>query len=274
MESNDIVDLTPEYRQPTPGHRRDLRFLICCLFGIVLLVSAIYFGPQTITYFRFRSAMLRPADYPPRGWSSVPGPLRDTTASTAEGSTISFGDHQFDAPWKESQQEQQGTRIHFETGQIIEFSDFDSTNVDPIDPQILHSNRADFANAFGTGIFPSKYDQYQAILSVKPSDWSPLRSRREFARFQFLLEIKGLWFEHNVTAPEIFSFETNNYRGFELSGLSHDWQNVIVNWFDAADHRFQINVRGNARSDVRITQPEVNRIIQSFRLTQPPPPSN
>jgi hypothetical protein len=47
-------------------------------------------------------------------------------------------------------------------------------------------------------------------------------SHTEFARIRILLEIKGLWFEQNTAAPGIFSFETNDYRGFEFKGAEGD----------------------------------------------------
>ena len=44
-----------------------------------------------------------------------------------------------------------------------------------------------------------------------------------------------------VVITDIFSFETGDYRGFEESGLSHDWQNVVLHLFDRGDrHWFTI----------------------------------
>ena len=273
MESNRSMNEVLEHPEGQPKRRRSLPVSIWWLFGLIFLVICIYFGPQTITYVRLRPAILRPADSPPRGWSSVPVPLHETTASTVEGSTISLYGHQFEAPWKEIEGEEQGERIRFKPGQIITFYNPELTAVDPINAQIVHITRAEFETTFGAGPFQSKYDQFNAILSARPSEWSPFRTHRNFARFQTLLEIKGLWFEHNVVAPEIFSFETTNYRGFELSGLSHDWQNVTLNLFDVRDRRFVMNIKGDSRSGVKITQPEINRIIQSFRPAQPKIPS-
>jgi hypothetical protein len=98
---------------------------------------------------------------------------------------------------------------------------------------------------------------------------SPFRSHTEFAGVWILLEIKGLWFEHNTAAQDTFSFEAKDYRGFAFSRLSHDSQNVTVNLCDAADHWFQIKIQGDDRLGVRVTQPELNRIIQSFGPIRP-----
>ena len=73
---------------------------VWCSLGVILIVLGIYFGLQTFTYFELRPLVTRPADYPPRGWSSVPRPLADLRVSTAEGSTISFYGHQFEVSWE------------------------------------------------------------------------------------------------------------------------------------------------------------------------------
>ncbi|HMJ20264.1 MAG TPA: hypothetical protein VK513_00100 [Terriglobales bacterium] len=88
------------------------------------------------------------------------------------------------------------------------------------------------------------------------------------------MRIKGLWFEHGKAAADIFSFETDTYRGFEISGLSHDWPNVALDLFDKTGrHWFAITIDGDARSGVRLTQPEINRVIQSFRTAPSLPPN-
>jgi len=195
---------------------------------------------------------MRPLDAPPRGWSSVPRPLADTTVSTAKGSTLSYYGYVFEVPWNKIEHEWDDgwtVRIRFGTGQTI----------------ILNNPEYFPSNPIGPDIPESKYEQCKAIVSTIPSQWSPFRSHREFARVRRLLEIKGAWFEHNTAAPDIFSFSTNYYRGFEFSGLSHDWQHVTVNFFDTKDRWLQINILGDAGNHVRLTQSEINRLIQSFR---------
>jgi hypothetical protein len=108
----------------------------------------------------------------------------------------------------------------------------------------------------------SKYDQYRAVISAAPSQLSPFRSHKEFARTRVLLEIKGLWFEHNPDVPDVFSFATNGYRGFEINGTSREGQNIVLELFDRSDqHWFTINVVGRG---ARLTQSEINRIIDSL----------
>jgi hypothetical protein len=246
---------------------RSASVFICCALGLVLLLAGVYLGPQTVTYFRLRPLLLSSTDYPPRGWSSIPRPLADTEISTVKVNALSFYGCRFEVPWKEIDKkwdDGQMIRVRFKTGETIQFNNPEYFQKSPINSDSVKDDRDRFGIAFGRGINESKYEQLREVLSATPTQLSPFRSHTEFARVLILLEIKGLWFEHNTAAPDIFSFKTDNYRGFEFSGLSHDWQYVTLNFFDAADHWFQINIKGDERSGVRVTQPEINLIIQSF----------
>jgi hypothetical protein len=243
--------------------------------ALVVVVFCIYFGPQAITYWRLRPATFRSADISPRGWNSVPHPLADAMVSHADGTRLSYYGCTFEVPWKDIDKERNEGRwveVHFRKGQTLtfynpEFFDWEPINsyAGRIDPLMGHDY---FRVAFGTGLNKSRYEQFQAVASTTPSQFSPFHSHREFARILTLLEIKGLWFEHNVAAPDIFSFERIDYRGFESSGLSHDWQRVVLDFFDKSDrHSFAIRVEVDSHSGERLTQPEINRVIQTFGVT-------
>jgi hypothetical protein len=187
--------------------------------------------------------------------------------STVEGSTLSYYGYRFQVPWKEIDKEWNEGRwaqVRFKTGQTIRFTNPAFFQDNPISGQVAKDDPDYFTEAFGPVIRESKYEQYKAVISTTPSQWSPFISHREFARVRILLEIKGLWFEHNVAALDIFSIETKGYRGFEFSRLSHDWQEVDLSIFDPTDHALHISILGDARFGVRLTQSEINRVIQSF----------
>lgn len=263
--------LVPRFRQAGKFRHSQL-LLVLCIFALILLALGIYFGPQTVVYWRLRQFLLIPPDYPPRGWSSVPGPLSDTTSS-ATGSVLSYYGYNFEAPWEEPKKvRDEGTliRVRFETRQEITFYNPANFQDNPIRdyPELTFGQDANyFTEAFGPGAQQSKYQQYEDVISTKPSQLSPFRSHKEFARALILLEIKGLWFEHNTAVPDIFSIQTKGFRGFEIRGLSHDWQMVSLNLFDSADHWLTISVEGDARAGVRMTQSDINCIIQSFGRT-------
>jgi hypothetical protein len=247
------------------------------ILAAVIFTLGVYFDSQTVRYCRLRPMLLRSPDAPPRGWSSVPQPLTDTVVSMAEGTTLSYYGYSFDVPWRaidKERNEGRAVELFFKTGQTIRFYNPEYSDRNPIDGVASHVDRNDFRLAFGPEVRQSKYKQFSAVISASPSQLSPFCSHREFARTLVLLEIKGLWFEHGKAAADIFSFETDTYRGFEISSLSHDWQNVALDLFDKTGrHWFAITIDGDARSGVRLTQPEINRVIRSFRTAPSLPPN-
>jgi hypothetical protein len=229
----------------------------------LIIVVAVYLGPQVVRYVRLRPLLQKSDDYPPRGWSSAPSALGELKASNASGTVIVRPGYQFEVPWNEIKSERTDGRIEFKSGQELNFGGLPTS--EPINPQILHLQPGEFAQLWGMQKHQSRYEQFREIVSAVPSRLSPLRSRAEFRRYESLLEIKGLWFEHNPVAPDIWSFQTKDYRGFEVSGLKRGWQNVTLNFFDSDDHWSVINVQGDESRGVMITQPEIDRVIQSFK---------
>ncbi len=219
---------------------------VCALLLIGAFVA--YFGPQVYTYMKFRPSLRRGPSFPPRGWAEVPKPLRDTTVSKAEGSPVSYYGCQFEVPWGTTvKQYDLDYRLDllFANGRRIEFV-----------------NPSHFPNAFAGG--RSKYEQFKAMISTRPADLSPLSSHATFARTFKLLDQKGFLFEHNGAVPDIFSFRTPAYRGFEVSGLSRGWEWVQLNLFDSSNRWFELTISVDPSSDTKLSQPEINRVIQSF----------
>jgi len=187
------------------------------------------------------------------GFQSSLNPLEDSGVSTAAGTNLSYYGYSFEVPWRgidTVQKRMHWVEIHFKSGLVLTF----------FNPKYF---QADLIDDGGT-----KYEQYKAVLSMTTSQLSPFCSHEHFARSLKLLEVKGTMFEHSSAAPDIYSFRTNRYRGFEISGLSQNWQSVGLILFDAADREINIGVdagRPGQHPAVKITQTEINRVIQSFR---------
>ena len=187
--------------------------------------------------------------------------------TTAVGMVLSFYGYRFEVPWKEVERERNPEgwiEVTFTSGPRVRFANPAFFRESPISGVGLAVHSDHFRKGFGASVGESKYQQFKEVVSATPSQLSPFRSRTEFARMLILLDIKGVWFEHNAEAPDIFSFQTKGYRGFEISGLSRDWQQVRLDLFDSGDHWLRIDIFGDHRSGVRLTQPEINRIIYSF----------
>ena len=241
---------------------------LCALLAVIGAAGA-YFGPQVLRYYLVLRPRLMYTPTFPRGMNSVPEPLTNTTASTAEGTTLSYYGYQFDVPWKGIVTETY-PEIIFRDGQEVRLGD---------PSRFRHRHARDGARtnhnaeeeARESIARQSWYEQYKAMLSMTPAQLSPFFSHRNFALALTLLSWKSVILEHNVARPDIFSFETPNYRGFEISGLSRGWQHVEIDLFDAQDDTFQVFVSVIRDSTPKVTQADINRIIQSFGVASSNP---
>jgi hypothetical protein len=219
-----------------------------CTTLLLIGVIAAYFGPQVVRYLELLPRLRQTSI--PVGWNSTPRPLADTTASMGDGSTISYYGYKFEVPWKDIVEERnpaEWVETEFKDGQTVKFI-----------------NPAYFREGPVNDDSQSRYEQYKAMLGMTPSQLSPFCSRREFARALTLLDAKGFLFEHNPVAPDILSFETHDYRGFEFSELSQGRQSARLTFFDAADHSFHLTISITRSATTKLTQSEINRIVQSF----------
>lgn len=226
---------------------RERRIWIVRLCTLMLVIGGFgaYFGPQIITYLKLRQELMRSPAFP-RGWDSIPRPLVDSRASTAGGVILSHYGYEFEVPWKNivgERNPEEWVETDFRDGQKVTF----------FDPRYLRDR-----------VNRTSYEEYKTVISMTPSQLSPFCSHRQFANALSLLDMKGAWFEHNAVAPDIFLLKTPSYRGFEISGLSKGWNSVRLALFDATDRQFQFEISVPSSTRAKLTQSEINRMIQSF----------
>jgi hypothetical protein len=219
-------------------------------FLLIALIAAVYFGPQTLYCLQMRHIV------GPPWWSKAPQPLDVTTMSAGPGTALSYFGYRFEAPWagvEKEENEGRWSRVFFKTGQDILFRNPDYAQSDP-----LPRNGAPFAQHTSG----SEYEHLETILSMTPSRLSPFRSRRNFARDRAYWESKCTLLEHSG-ATDIFSIRTGTYKGFETSAISYN-NSAEITLFDASDREFILKISGPRGSHSTLTQPEINRVIQSF----------
>jgi hypothetical protein len=213
--------------------------------GVLLTILSIgYFGPQIRYYFTVRARLTQKPSFP-RGWDVVPHPLADPNSSNIGGMTLSSYGYTFQVPWSQVAQIRDtgdSVETEFKTGQIVRF----------VKPGLLHLS----------------FLRLQQILSIAPSQISPLCSHAKFASDLELLNAKGSLFEHNPVAPEIFSFETSQYRGFEIRYLGGRVNSASVYLFDGDDHEFALILSTVRDANAQLSQWDVNRVVQTFADTK------
>lgn len=245
---------------------------IPCAFGRAVLLLALLgvlgalLGPSLATFFTVRwEAKKIPA------LNVIPKPLIDYSVSDAAGTTLSYLGYSFEVPWnatfiaKEAPKNSSTigiVQVKFASGQdlLVIAPDDQGGLLSEIthDPSLHMEN---LGSVFGDMIKQSAYDQYSALLNTTPSTVQAFGPRAKAARGQALLMIKGIAFPSGLEAGA-FSFQFPNKRGFQIGDPPKSSQ-VDLEVFDLGARHVEIICV--ARQDgIRLTQPELNRILESL----------
>lgn len=231
--------------------------------GIVVVVSGVYlwlFGFQTASALMVRYKYRKLPDV-----VKTPCPLPDLSISRQPHRTVSYFGYEFELPWddvNEARDKTVGT-IHvgaFHSGNAFWFSTFPakefvngvktSANLGPQDLQQL----------YGKETVESDYAFHKKMLEVTPSEVTPFISKNQAISSQMLLLIKA------VSMPKassgIFSIQTRDFKGFQFENPQSHPSRITVELFS---NEGGIDVMFMPKDGApAISQPEVNRVIQSI----------
>ena len=197
----------------------------------------------------------------------VPRQLPDYSVSTAPGTTASYFGYRFDVPWHGKVEtkafpQSRIVGLKFESGQstvfIVPGDERGILNQIPARTQTLRV-------LFGDLSHRSAYDQYSAVMNASPSNITLVWPRAAAVRGMELLLFKGI-FSSNLK-DGFFSFHLQGNRGFEIGDPSKT-RHVELDIFTPSDHHAKIICEAG-RDSPALTQPELNRIIESFREVLP-----
>jgi hypothetical protein len=196
----------------------------------------------------------------------VPQPQPATAPETSPGKSFSYFGYEFESPWTEVTVErkfQSVAVLNFSGGQGI--SVFDWQDGDGI-VQAMKGVSAERGSAldaiFGEDTMRSNYELISRTLNVTPGDLRIFSSRQKMVGNSVLLRIK------QIDLPRIkhgvYSFQTNSFRGFQKGDPLRD-RMVIIEAFDAQDHKIQLWIGAKPDASPKPTQADINRILYSFR---------
>jgi len=77
-----------------------------------------------------------------------------------------------------------------------------------------------------------------------------------------LLSMKQI--EMYRVAGQVYSFETNAFRGYQKGDPLQDTV-VTIETFDAQDYKIQLLIGAKPKTSLKPTQADINRILYSFR---------
>jgi len=233
--------------------------LLVALCGFALL--AIFLGPRLVGY-----EILRSMRHGQPQLAMVPQPLKDTTASSAEGMAFSRFGYEFEIPWKDLSKindYKTAASIFFKSGRVVMFMD-PKQQIDRI--KIMNEEAAkkgrDLQAVFGSEIVASNYQFVKAALSMTPNQVSMFKPGNEAARDLILLGNKGT--EIVNAESGLYSVEANGFRGFQKGDPSRGEGRTLLELFDDQDHELVLMISTGNRTTAPVTQADVNCILQTL----------
>jgi hypothetical protein len=251
------------------------------LLIVVFLVAgfSVKYGLQTLTWIEGK---LWSSDNPwlpnvpqPLAQSQVPlEPLAPLPAAAKPGkpappAQLKAYNYEFKSPWPGNPTAKGTltyTEFRYDSGQVIVFFDPDS-QVDTM-RTLKASNPAEyqrFATVFADKPLNTNFEMYQAVYQTTPAQLSPIASPSDAMRMNVLL----LWkLSFGLDLPcdgDFYSFDWSNAKGFQFGNPDRKVP-VAVRAFDDRDHQFRfIFTAANAAAD-RITQSDINSVLQSLQV--------
>ena len=253
-----------------------LRILRRIVITVIVTVAVIFLGvgwvaPVALSFYAARKV-------PPVA-RVVPTDLKDTSVSQAPGTKLSYFGYEFEVPWSDLDQTQ--TKLYpadkpektivvltFRSGLRLKVSAIPAHEwTRDTDPDIRMVPRVVAAN-FGYEAVRSDYSVAKSIYEFTPSRmhywaWDPGVHSREEA----LLIIKSIM----LLAPAdtgIFNIQNQEFKGFQQGNPQVRQAKLEFDLY-SDDGSVEFVLYEKDKNSAGVTQPEINRIVQTLRKTAP-----
>jgi len=249
------------------------RILTTIVVTLSLIFVAVYWiGPVALTFYAAKKV-------PPVA-NVVPVDLKDHSVSQAPGMVLSYFGYEFEVPWTDLDESKttlypkdkpEKTRVvlTFHSGLRLivtavparEFADEFATDF-KMSAQKLEA-------VFGHGAATSDYTFVKNVYEFAPARmhyWS--LSTGVHYREQVMLMIKSIM-PVKAANTGIFYVQNHDYKGFQ-QGDPKIWQDsLVLDLYCDDNHLEVIFLQKNYPDSVGVTQPQINRIVQSLHRAAP-----
>jgi hypothetical protein len=202
--------------------------------------------------------------------SVVPTPLSNTSISLVKGTPENFFGYQFEVPWQTGEQKQRDSIA-------LVFSQSSQEAVSFFDPggdrgfiRMMKETpglKVGYLNpVYGRENVQSEYEFARAALNTSPSQLSLFLHWSNEVYAANLLRMKEVF----LLGPQgsLYSFEFGQLRGFQHGDPVQD-KNVEVDAYNADDRKFKFIFSSRSGPNGGMTQPDINRILQTLRPASP-----
>lgn len=250
-----------------------LRTLRRILITIVVTLAVIFVGvnwiaPVALSYYA--------AHTPPPVARVVPTDLNDHSVSPAPGTKLSYLGYEFEVPWTDldetrtklyptNQPEKTKADLRFRSGLRVLL-----TAVPPREwvngfPKEFKVSPEKIEADFGHEAMTSDYSFIKAVYEFTPdkmNHWTV--AKRGVNRNEFLLMIKSVVLLKSADTG-IFDLQNSSYKGFQQGNPEARQDGIAVNLYADDGSAEFIFFQKDYQNPHGLTQPEINRIVQSLR---------
>ncbi len=225
----------------------------------IIVVVLIYQESRTLIPWYFARDLGR--SHP--SLQKIPQPLPDTAVASLDGTTWKTFGCSMQLPWKEVQKDRNGksfaVRSFTDGAGIIFFSsDFEADG-----PRIIRESagreQSQIVHVLGEENLASRFNFMRASMYTRPQDASLFATKERNIRTLVFLGLKG-----TVLDGPLFELHQGDFRGFQVGDPSQVPFKISLELFDNRDRQYKFLLSSNKSSAVRVTQPQINAIIQSL----------
>jgi hypothetical protein len=254
-----------------------LRLLRRVLVTVVVAVALVFVGvsriaPVALSFYAAKKA--------PAVASVVPVDLKDKSVSKAPGENLSYFGIEFEVPWSDLDETQtkfypkeksDKTKVdlRFRSGLRMVVSIHEPREWVNDLPTDMKVSRQDLESAFGRETMQSDYSFTKALYEFTPDNVNPwIASLDGNNREKLLLLIKSLALP-KAAETGIFNLRNQSYAGFQEGNPRVRQDEIVVDLFSEDGSVEMIFFQADYRNYKGVTQPEINRIVQSLRKNAP-----
>jgi hypothetical protein len=241
---------------------------------VVLLLCVAY-----LWFFGFQTLILLEARYLTRkapATKLAPAQLTDLSISRSPGRKLSYFGYEFEVPWNDVDEAKSGPIPDTNKAMIV-FQSGNSLSVWHGSPraflnQVLSNDKIDqntLRRIVGDEALQSDYALYRTLLQVTPDKMTPFQSQSDAANQALLLLVKGFCMPPGADSG-VFAVSAGEFSGFQFGRAQNQSGEVSVRLFSATSS-LNFIFRQPAGGPVAISQPDVNRILQTLHKAPSPP---
>jgi len=248
------------------------RILVTLVIAIAVVFAAVeWVAPVALSFYAAKKA--------PAVTRVVPADLKDQSISQALGAKLSYFGYEFEIPWSDLDEthtklypkdkpEKCKADLQFRSGlHLLVTATPPREWVNGL-PEELEASPQELESAFGTEAMNSDYNFLKTLYAFTPDamhHWT--LSSAVHAREGLLLIVKSLG---TVKAADtgIFNVRNENYKGFQQGDPRIRQDGIAVELFSDEGNIEFVFFQKNYKSPTGLTQPEINRIVQSLHRTR------